>query len=239
MLLDMHNHTISSGHAYSTVEEIVREADRTGLEYVGITDHGPEMPGGPYIFHIGNLKVLPEKIGNVNILKGVEANILTKCGELDLPESILENLDLVIASLHDVCIAPMSREDNTKALIEAIKNPYVDIIGHPGNPLFPINEEEFVLAAKKENVLVEINNSSFVSSRLGSYDNCKRIAILCREHEVPVIINSDSHFSMAVGKFDEALELLREIKMPEDLIVNTDPEKFIAILRQHGKKRFL
>ena len=54
LLLDMHNHTIASGHAYSTIQEIAAEANKKGLKYVGITDHGPKMPGGPHIFDIGN-----------------------------------------------------------------------------------------------------------------------------------------------------------------------------------------
>ena len=69
-ILDMHTHTIASGHAYSTVIEMAKEASKRELKYLGITDHGPEMPGGPHIFHIGNQRVYPETIYGVKILKG-------------------------------------------------------------------------------------------------------------------------------------------------------------------------
>ena len=82
LLLDMHNHTIASGHAYSTVQEIASVASMKGLKYVGITDHGPAMPGGPHIFHIGNQRVLPKVIEGVQVLKGVEANILDQEGSI-------------------------------------------------------------------------------------------------------------------------------------------------------------
>lgn len=144
LLLDVHNHTVSSGHAYSTVQEVALEASKKGLKYVGITDHGPKMPGGPHIFHIGNLKVIPDNIDGVEILKGVEANILNKEGEMDIPERLLKGLDIVIASLHDVCMEPSNVEEHTKALLNAMENEYVDILGHPGNPSFPIDKEKVI-----------------------------------------------------------------------------------------------
>ena len=53
LIADMHCHTVASGHAYSTVQEIAREASNKGLEMVAITDHGPSMPGGPHCYHLG------------------------------------------------------------------------------------------------------------------------------------------------------------------------------------------
>lgn len=239
LLLDVHNHTVSSGHAYSTVQEVALEASKKGLKYVGITDHGPKMPGGPHIFHIGNLKVIPDNIDGVEILKGVEANILNKEGEMDIPERLLKGLDIVIASLHDVCMEPSNVEEHTKALLNAMENEYVDILGHPGNPSFPIDKEKVVLAAKKTNTLVEINNSSFSKSRKGSYKNCREIALLCKKHRVPVIVNSDSHISFDVGVFDEAIKLLEDIEMPEELIINTSTDRFVEYLKSKGKDRFI
>ena len=238
LLLDMHNHTIASGHAYSTVQEIASVASMKGLKYVGITDHGPAMPGGPHIFHIGNQRVLPKVIEGVQVLKGVEANILDQEGRLDIPDSMLENLDIVAAGLHDACIEPWDIEGNTKALLNTMKNIYVDIIVHPGNPVFPIDKEKFVLGAKETNTLVEINNSSFLNSRKGSKENCYDIARLCKKHKVSVIIGSDSHVAFDVGRFDKALELLESIEMPEELIVNASIERFVNYLKEKGKARF-
>lgn len=238
LLLDMHNHTIASGHAYSTIQEIAAEANKKGLKYVGITDHGPKMPGGPHVFHIGNQKVIPDKIYGVEILKGVEANILDQEGKLDIPDSMLKTLDIVIASLHDVCIEPWDLEGNTKALLNVMENKYVDIIAHSGNPVFPIDKEKFVLGAKKTNTLIEINNSSFSSRREGSKGNCYDIAKLCKKHRVPIIVNSDSHISFDVGRADKAIKLLEAVQIPEELIINTSTDRFIEYLKGKGKKRF-
>ena len=86
---------------------------------------------------------------------------------------------------------------------------------------------------------MEINNSSFLKSRAGSNKYCKRIALLCKEHRVPVIINSDSHISFDVGETEAALELLKSIDMPKELIVNRSVESFEAYFRKKEMKRLL
>lgn len=238
-LIDTHCHTVASGHAYSTIQEIAKEANNKGLEIIAITDHGPDMPGGPHMYHFGNLKVIPNSIFGVQILKGVEANIMDTSGTLDLPEFILKKLDLVLASLHEGCFEPGDVDHNTKGLIKAMENPYVDIIAHPGNPLYPIDEEAFVLKAKETGTLIEINNSSFVGSRLGSRKNCIKIARLCKNHGVMVAAGSDCHISFDVGRFDKVIEVFNEIDMPEELIINLHPNRFKQYLKSKGKIRFM
>ncbi|SHH34761.1 phosphatase [Tepidibacter thalassicus] len=234
--LDTHTHTIASGHAYSTVHDLVKEAKNIGLKMFALTDHGPAMPGGPHIYHIGNQKVIPRVIDGVFVLRGVEANIIDYDGSLDIPEEYLKELDLVIASLHDVCIKPGTREENTNALIRAMENKYVDIIAHPGNPVFPIDEEKLLKAAKKNNVLIEINNSSFGKSRPGSKENCIRIAKIAKEMNVQLSVGSDTHISFQLGKFDYVEEIFKDINMPDDLIINTSIHKLINFLEKKGKK---
>ena len=239
ILIDMHNHTISSGHAYSTILEIAQEASKKGMKYIGITDHGPSMQGAPNIWHIGNLRVIPESIYGVEVLKGVEANILNERGELDVPEGFLEDLDIVLAGLHEGTIEPGDMESNTKAILNVMDNKYIDVIVHLGNPRFPIDMEKIVLKAKQTNKLLEINNSSLLTSRVGSEDNCHELALLCKKHKVSIIVNSDSHFAMDVGKLDNAIKLLKDIDMPEELIVNSTVERFESYMKSKGKERFI
>jgi len=238
-IIDTHCHTIASGHAYSTVQELAKEASNKGLKMVGITDHGPAMPGGPHIFHIANQRVIPEKIDGVEILKGVEVNILDDKGKLDVPENILKRLDLVIASLHDVCIKPGDEEYNTNAMIAVMEKEYVDVIAHSGNPAFPINREKIVKKAKETNTLIEINNSSFTGSRPGSKSNCIEIAQLCKKHNVMVTMGSDCHISYDVGKFNKIIEIFKEVSMPEELIMNISVDRFKQFLKAKGKIRFI
>jgi putative hydrolase len=236
-VLDTHTHTISSGHAYNTLFENLKEASENKMEVVAVTDHGPTMPGSSHLFYFANLKVLPRELFGVTLLKGCEANIIDREGNLDIPDRIQKKLDIIIASLHDVCIEPGSRDENTKALINAMKNPYVDIIGHCGNPVFPIHEEIVVKAAKENNVLIEINNSSLPEngSRAGSIHVCKRVAALCKEYGVKIVLGSDAHSCLQIGKFDEAHKLITEVGMPEELIMNTEAGKILRYLKNKGK----
>lgn len=233
-VVDVHTHTIISGHAYTTLLENVKEASKNGIEVLGTTEHGPNMPGGPHLMHFRNFGVIPRELYGVILLNGSEANIIDNAGKLDIPVSIQEKLDIIIASLHDVCIEPADREKNTAALLGAMDNPFVDIIGHSGNPAFPIYEEEVIKKAKEKNVLIEINNSS-VRSRPGSEDNCRRIAALCRDYKVNVIIGSDAHTCFHIGKFDYAHKLLQSVGMAEELIMNNNKNKILNYLKNKGK----
>lgn len=236
LVLDCHVHTIPSGHAYSTIKEYIDIAKTRDIELIGITDHGPDMPGGPHIFHIGNQSVIPREIEGIKVLRGVEANIIDFKGNIDVPEYIYSKLDIMLASLHDVCIDPSTKEDHTNALIKVMDNPYVDIIGHPGNPRFEIDIDKFVEAAKEKNVLIEINNSSFVKrSRKGSYDNCRAIALKAKEIGAKVIVGSDSHICYTLGSFEKVREIFEDIEMPEELIMNTSVDKLIEHLKAKGK----
>ena len=78
--IDLHTHTIASGHAYSTLLENLQEAKGKGLKMLAITDHGPQLAGGPQLFYFGNLRVLPREYLGVELLRGVEANILDSNG---------------------------------------------------------------------------------------------------------------------------------------------------------------
>ncbi|WML36159.1 phosphatase [Clostridium sp. OS1-26] len=233
-VLDAHTHTVASGHAYTTWLENVKEASNNGIKILATTDHGPKMPGGPHIFYFNNLKVLPRELFGVIILRGCEANILDFKGNLDIPDKTQKRLDVIIASLHDVCIKPGNKDENTQALLNIMNNENVHIIGHPGNPAFPIWEEEVIKKAKDKDILIEINNGSF-NSREGSEDNCLRIAELCKKHSTNIILGSDAHTCFQIGKFPKAEKVLKKVGIAEDLIMNVNEAKFIKYLKKKGK----
>lgn len=235
--IDLHTHTIASGHAYSTIMENARYASDIGMKILGTADHGPNMPNAPYIWYFGNFRVLPRKLFGVAMLYGCEANIIDYDGNLDLPLDYQEKIDFMIASIHHpVMELNQNPELNTQAFLKVMDNPNVHILGHIGNPLFPIYEEEVVKKAKEKNILIEINNSSFSGSRPGSKDICKKVALLCKEYKTMIILNSDAHFCHSIGNFDEAIKMLNEINMPEELIINNSEEKLLDFLRSKGKE---
>lgn len=237
--IDPHCHTTASGHAFSTVMENAAEARKKGLSMMGMTDHGPKLPGTSHIFFTKNLHLIPQYIYDVEMLRGVEANILNESGDLDVENDILESLDIVLAGFHEVVISPMGKENHTKALLSAMDNPFLDVLVHPGNPNFPFDFEPVLLKAKERKVLIEINNSSLGPARKGSANNCRRIAELCRDLETPVIVGSDSHIAFDVGEFTKAVTLLEDAGMPERLVMNADVGRFKTFLKEKGKKRFL
>ena len=217
---DLHVHTLASGHAYSTIKEIAMSASLKKLKAVAITDHGPAMPGGAHRYHFGNLKILPDKIENVRIIRGVELNILNESGEVDLPPRYLSLLDFAWAGLHALCYDGTGSESYTKAVIQALQNPYVDGIVHPGNPDFALDAKAVVREAKKQGKLLEINNSSF-HVRLGSLEPCLKFAKLAAEYELSVAVNSDAHYADDVGRHEQAAEVLLQADLDTRLVVNS------------------
>ncbi|HOQ16800.1 MAG TPA: phosphatase [Defluviitaleaceae bacterium] len=221
-VLDTHCHTVASGHAYSTVQEIAKYASEIGLELVAVTDHSDKLPGGAHLFHFHNLHVIPKKLYGVEILKGAEVNIMDYDGNVDLDEDTLQRLDIVIASFHPPCIKPGNIEENTQAIINAIKNPNIDIIGHPGDPRYPIDIKAVVEAAKEYETLLEVNNNSLKPNgiRSGSTEIIREIMRECVRMDMPFILGSDAHIAFDLGNFKYAEELIAQLDIPEHLIVN-------------------
>ncbi len=234
--VDTHCHTIASGHAYSTIVENAKAASEKGLKMIAITDHGPAMPGTFHEAYFGYMKVIPRKIEGVYVLRGIEANIIDHNGTLDISEKYLKRLDIVLAGFHRPCYMGGSVEQNTYAAIEAMKNPYVDILVHPGNPEFPMDFERVVQAAKEYNVHIEINNSSFIITRKGSVQNCILIAKKAAEIGVKIAVGSDAHMCFDIGNFDKSLEVIADAGISEDNVLNTSPGKVISFLRSKGRR---
>ena len=138
-VMDTHTHTLASGHAYSTIRENASAAAQKGLELLAVTEHAPRMAGSCQAIYFQNLKVVDRHAYDIELMLGVELNILDERGTVDLAEGTLKTLDLAIASLHVPCITPGSREYNTQACLNAMKNPYVSILGHPDDPRYPVD----------------------------------------------------------------------------------------------------
>lgn len=236
-LMDIHTHAVASGHAYSTVDENLRWAAEQGLQLVALTDHAPAMKDTTCHAYFANLHVLPKELHGVRLLKGIELNILDFDGTIDMDEAVLQRLDLAIASLHMPCIKPGTKKENTQAFLKVMENPYVDIIGHPGDPRYAVDYRELFRMAKETGTLLEINNASLIPGgfREGSRENIKKILLMSMEEGQPVVLGSDAHFYRNVGDFSYAEDLLKELQFPEELILNNTPEKFLAGLR-HGRK---
>lgn len=235
---DLHTHTLASD-GYSTVKEMVDCARQKGLKLIAITDHGLGINGGPHIDHFLNIGMWPRMMSNVEVLRGVEANIVDNTGNIDMPAMLLKGLDIVLAGFHsEAGYTGGSVEENTQAMIGAIKNPFVHIITHPGNPQFPIDSERVALAAKDYGKALEINNKSF-EFRPGSSYNCNRLAVQAHKNKIMVAINSDAHICYGIGECQTAIALVEEVGIEERYILNTSAELVKSFLAQHHASRSL
>lgn len=170
------------------------------------------------------------------IYMGCEVNIMDYDGRIDLSEYGLKGCDVVIASLHIPCIKPGSIEQNTKALINAMDNPYVNIIGHPDDSRYPVDYEQLVRAAGEKHVLLELNNTSLspTGPRQGAYDNDVTMLKLCKEAGVCISIGSDAHIKESICDFDRAYKVIEEVGFPKELIVNSNTELYESYI---GKRQ--
>ena len=159
--IDTHTHTLASGHAYNTLNEMAQAAADKGLKGLAITEHAPEMPGTCHLFYFQNLRIVPRKKYGIELLLGTELNIMNARGEIDLPDSVLERLDIAIASIHMPCFKDERTIDNVTAAYEKVmEHPYVDIIGHPDavmNYLLPVMFRFLLLFLPDASYLQEIS----------------------------------------------------------------------------------
>lgn len=232
IVADTHTHTLACGHAYSTLYENVQAAARRGLNFLCVTEHGPEMPDGPHDTYFLNIpKVVPDVIDGVIVLKGAEANIMNYAGRLDVPDSYLKRLDWVIASYHTNCIDPLDVEAHTAGWLAVARNPLVDVAGHVGDGRYPFEMEPVIRAFAEYGKVVEVNSHSF-RCRPGSDVNCREAVRLCKKYGVPVVCSSDAHFFTQVGEVAASIAMLEELDYPQELILNADYDRFLAFARQ-------
>lgn len=233
ILADYHTHTIYS-HGKGTIEDNVKVAISKGIEIIGISDHSyGHLTYGikkDSIFKMREeIDFLNEKYKNkIKILLGIESNILDDRGNIDYDDKMGSVLDYVMSGYHFgskptslKCIfnhannyifkSNESKEYNTLAVINAMKNNDIFVITHPGDK-GDVYIEEVAKVAKKTNTRLEINSSH----KFLNVDQLKKI-----EHiENTFIVGSDAHISQNVGNFDLALNTIKESKIDVSLIEN-------------------
>ena len=218
-IIDIHTHSIASMHAYSTIREIATMAKEKGLALVGISDHAPALPGTFHEMYFRNFKVIRPAAYGIDIIMGAELNVMDYEGRVDLPERVLQKMHYAIASLHDVVIAPGTQEENTRALLGAMANPYVTIIGHPDNPAYPVDFDALARAAAAEHVLI-----------------ARDLLAACRRHGAHILIGSDAHIDIDVGEHSHTHAILADIDFPEELVLNSDLARLKAwIAERHAR----
>ena len=228
---DVHMHSIMSGHAFGTIRELAAAAAERGLKLIGVTEHGPGIPGTVDPIYFRNLTDAPRLLYGIEMLYGSEVNVLAG-GTLSLDERHLNCLDYAVAGIHGLCYENEGIVKNTDNVIRCMEHPKVRFISHPDDGHFPLDYPALVQGAKATDTALEVNNSSLRKPwlRPNCVENYREMLPLCMEYGVPIVVNTDAHDPGAVGDFTLARRLLEEVGMDENLILNQDLEKLKGFL---------
>lgn len=231
--LDVHTHCISSGHGSTcTIADMAKAAGKKGLSLLGISDHGPSTLCAGTNSYFKNLQMAPKNRCGIEMLYGVELNILDYSGKVDLCRHVLKGMDYAIISMHTKNIKSGNMLENTNAYISAMDQPRVRIVGHPDDPKFPVDYKALAEAAKAKGVMLEINNASIMPGnyRKDAIPNIIQMMYWAAYYEVPVLLSSDSHGPKDVGNVKGSLALLNAyqsvLDFPDKLIMNYDVDTF-------------
>jgi DNA polymerase (family X) len=232
---DVHMHTIETD-GRNTIVEMAEAARERGYKYMAITDHSKNLAfangldDARAVEHIARVRATGEKIERIRIFAGIEVDILGD-GTLDLSDSVLEQMDLVIASVHSHF--NQSAEEMTARLLKAIENPNVAIIGHPTGRIllrrdaYPYDMDAVLEAAARNKVAMELNA---YPDRLDLSDRHLRMA---KQHGVKIVINTDSHHTTHMEKIRYGVLQARRAWLTREDVLNTLPVERFASAMKH------
>ncbi|MDR3408865.1 MAG: DNA polymerase/3'-5' exonuclease PolX, partial [Methylovirgula sp.] len=220
---DLHVHS-NWTDGTAPIAEMAAAAQARGYEYMALTDHSRRitmahgLDPAMVAKQIREIDKINAKLKGFTILKGIEVDIL-RDGRLDLPDSTLEKLDVVVASVHS--FFDLSREAQTDRVIRAMKNPHVSIIGHPTGRLigerapYEIDMLRLTSAARDLNCCLEINAEP---DRLDLDDVHAHMA---KSKGVKVAISTDAHSVNAFAYMRLGIDQARRAWLSADDVINT------------------
>ena len=232
---DVHMHTVETD-GRNTIEEMAEAAKAFGYKYMAITDHSKNLAFANglddkrAVEHIQRIRAANDKIDGITIFAGVEVDILAD-GTLDLSDSVLEQMDIVIASVHSHFAQDPAQM--TERLMKAVSNPNTSLVGHPtGSHAAPprclrLRHRRSVEGGSEAKVAFELNA---YPDRL---DLCDRHLRLAKQHGVKVVINTDSHHTSHLEKIRFGLLQARRAWLTKEDVLNTLPASNFAKAMKH------
>jgi DNA polymerase (family 10) len=232
---EIHMHTVETD-GKCTTEEMAAAARERGYEYIGITDHSKNLAFANGLddkraeAHIQRIRKASEQIEGIRVLAGIEVDILAD-GELDLSDSVLEQMDVVVASVHSAFNQEPAKM--TDRLLKAMSNKNTMIVGHPTGRLllkrdaYQFDVDKVLEFAAKNKVTMELNA---YPDRLDLNDRHLRMA---RERGVKIVINTDAHHTTHFEKLKYGILQARRAWLTKNDVVNTLPaEKLVSALKR-------
>ena len=232
---DVHMHTVETD-GRNTIEEMAEAAREHGYKYMAITDHSKNLAFANglddkrALQHIEKIRKADADAKGIRILAGIEVDILAD-GDLDLSDSVLKEMDLVIASVHSAFNQDAAKM--TERLLRAVNNPHISFVGHPTGRIllrrdaYQYDMEAVLNAAAKNKVAMELNA---YPDRL---DLCDRHLRMARERGVKIVINTDSHHTSHLDKIKYGVLQARRAWLTKEDVLNTLPvEKFAKAMKR-------
>jgi len=232
---DVHMHTVETD-GRNTIQEMAEAARDRGYMYIAITDHSKNLAFANglddqrAVEHVARIRAANDGIEGIRIFAGIEVDILAD-GALDLSDSVLEQMDIVIASVHSHF--NQTSEEMTERLLKAVSNPKVSIIGHPTGRLllrrdaYPFDMDTVLKAAAQHKVAMELNA---YPDRL---DLCDRHLRMARQYGVKIVINTDSHHTSHMEKIRFGVTQARRAWLTAQDVLNTLPVEQFASAMKH------
>ena len=231
---DVHMHTVETD-GRNTIEEMAEAAKARGYNYIAITDHSKNLAFANglddkrALAHIQRIRSASDQIEGITIFSGIEVDILAD-GDLDLSDSVLAEMDIVIASVHSVFNQEPAKM--TDRLLKAIANPNVSLIGHPTGRIqlrrdaYHYDMHAVLTAAAQHKVAMELNS---YPDRLDLNDVHLRQA---KQHGVKIVINTDSHHTSHLEKIRFGVLQARRAWLTKQDVLNTLPaQKFRGAMK--------
>jgi DNA polymerase (family 10) len=233
---DAHMHTVETD-GRNTIEEMAEAVREHGYKYMAITDHSKNLAFANglddkrAVEHIKRIHAANAAADGIRIFAGIEVDILAD-GTLDLSDSVLEEMDVVIASVHSHF--NQGATEMTDRLLKAVENRNTSIIGHPtGRQLlrrdaYPFDIDAVLKAAAQRKVAMELNS---FPERL---DLCDRHLRLAKQYGVKIVINTDSHHTSHLEKIRFGILQARRAWLTKEDVLNTLPVEKFASAMKHG-----
>ncbi len=233
---DVHMHTVETD-GRNTIEEMAQAAKERGYKYMAITDHSKNLAFANGLDdkraaeHIAKIRKANDQMDGITIFAGIEVDILAD-GTLDLSDSVLEQMDIVIASVHSHF--NQSPSEMTDRIVKAVSNPNTSLIGHPTGRLllrrdaYAFDVDAVLKAAAQKKVAMELNA---YPDRL---DLCDRHLRLAKQHGVKIVINTDSHHTSHMEKIRYGVLQARRAWLTKDDVLNTLPAGQFAKAMKHA-----
>ena len=232
---EVHMHTVETD-GKCTIDEMAAAAKERGYQYIAITDHSKNLAFANglddkrAVQHIARIRAANEQTDGITIMAGIEVDILAD-GELDLSDSVLEQMDVVVASVHSAF--NQEPQQMTDRLLRALNNENVSILGHPTGRLllrrdaYPFDMDTVLKTALTNKVAMELNA---YPDRLDLNDVHLRMA---RERGVKIVINTDAHHTSHFEKIKYGILQARRAWLTPKDVLNTLPEKEFRQAMKH------